>query len=65
MQTDETTRKLYTILIQLAKGQDELAATEAAATRYWAPCPRPSSDTARRPRCCVPKHRLATASRRS
>ena len=39
MQTDETTRKLYSILIQLAKGQDELAATEAAATRYWAPCP--------------------------
>ena len=29
MQTDETTRKLHTILIQLAKRQDELAATEA------------------------------------
>ena len=39
MQTDETTRKLYSILIQFAKGQDELAANEAAATRYWAPCP--------------------------
>lgn len=39
MQTDETTRKLHTILIQLAKRQDELAATEAAAARYWAPCP--------------------------
>ena len=39
MQTDETTRKLYSILIQLAKGQDELAANEAAATHYWAPCP--------------------------
>jgi len=39
MQTDETTRKLYSILIQLAKGQDELAANEAAATPYWDPCP--------------------------
>jgi hypothetical protein len=29
MQTDETSRKLYSILVQLAKGQDELAATEA------------------------------------
>ena len=39
MQTDETTGKLYSILLQLAKGQDELAATEAAATSYWATCP--------------------------
>jgi hypothetical protein len=38
MQTDETTKKLYSILIQLAEGQDELAADEAAATRSWAPC---------------------------
>ena len=39
MQTDETTGKPHSILIQLAKRQDELAATEAAATRYWAPAP--------------------------
>ena len=39
MQTDETTTKLYSILIQLAKRQDELAATEAAATPYWATSP--------------------------
>jgi hypothetical protein len=39
MQTDEMTRKLYSILLQLAKGQDKLAATEAAATPYWATCP--------------------------
>ena len=38
MQTDETTRRLDSILIQLAKRQDELAAPEAAATRYWPPC---------------------------
>jgi len=41
MQTDETTRKLYWLLLALAKGQDELAAIEAAATPYWAPCPPP------------------------
>ena len=39
MQTDETTGKLYSILIQLDKRQDELAATEAAVTRYSAPAP--------------------------
>ena len=39
MQTDETTRKLYSLLLKLAKSQDELAATEAAATPYWAPWP--------------------------
>ena len=38
MQTDESTRKLYSILLQLAEGQDEFAATEAAATLYWAIC---------------------------
>ena len=39
MQTDETIRKLSSSLIQLARGLDELAANEAAATRSWAPCP--------------------------
>ena len=39
MQTEQTTRKLYSILIRLAKGQDDGAADEAAATRYLAPCP--------------------------
>jgi hypothetical protein len=39
MQTDEMTRKLYRILLQLSKEQDEFAATQAAATPYWAPCP--------------------------
>jgi len=39
VQTDDTTKQLYSILLQLAKGQDELAATEAAATPYWASCP--------------------------
>jgi len=43
MQTDEmTTRELYSILLQLARGHDELAATEAAATPYWATCPLPT-----------------------
>jgi hypothetical protein len=36
---DESTNKLHSILLQLAKGQDELAAAEAAATPYWATCP--------------------------
>jgi hypothetical protein len=66
MQTDETTRRLYSILIQLAKRQDELAATEAAATRYWAPCPpdRPRTPHGGHAAACRSR-RLATASRRS
>ena len=66
MQTDETTRRLYSILIQLAKRQDELAATEAAATRYRAPCPptvlghRTAATLLR-----AEADRLATTSRRS
>jgi hypothetical protein len=38
MHTDETTGKRYSVLIQPAKRQDELAATEAAATPYWTTC---------------------------
>lgn len=66
MQTDETIRKPYSILIQLAKRQDELAATETAATRYWAPCP-PTVLGHRTAATLLPAEadRLATASRRS
>lgn len=32
-------QQLRSILLQLAKGQDDMAAREAAATPYWATCP--------------------------
>ncbi|GCD88157.1 hypothetical protein [Nocardioides sp. LS1] len=31
--------KLRSILLELARHQDDLAATEAAVTPYWSPCP--------------------------
>ena len=33
------TNKLRSVLLELAQRQDDLAAHEAAATPYWAPCP--------------------------
>jgi len=32
-------RRLRSILLQLARQQENLAATEAAGTPYWSPCP--------------------------
>jgi len=38
--TDSTiTSELRSVLLKLARRQDDLAADEAAATPYWAPCP--------------------------
>ena len=38
--TDTTVAaKLRSILLDLARSQDDLAAVEAASTPYWAPCP--------------------------
>jgi hypothetical protein len=31
--------ELRSVLLELARHQDDLAANEAAATPYWAPCP--------------------------
>jgi hypothetical protein len=33
------TSELRSVLLRLARRQDDLAADEAAATPYWAPCP--------------------------
>ena len=33
------TSELRSVLLKLARRQDDLAADEAAATPYWAPCP--------------------------
>ena len=33
------TSELRSVLLKLARRQDDLAAHEAAATPYWAPCP--------------------------
>ena len=33
------TSELRSVLLELARRQDDLAAHEAAATPYWAPCP--------------------------
>lgn len=33
------TSELRSVLLELARRQDDLAADEAAATPYWAPCP--------------------------
>jgi hypothetical protein len=33
------TRELRSVLLELARRQDDLAAHEAATTPYWAPCP--------------------------
>jgi hypothetical protein len=33
------TSELRSVLLALARRQDDLAADEAAATPYWAPCP--------------------------
>ncbi len=38
--TDTTVAaRLRSILLDLARSQDNLAAVEAASTPYWAPCP--------------------------
>ena len=38
--TDEpTASKLRSILLNLARHQDNMAADQAASTPYWAPCP--------------------------
>jgi hypothetical protein len=37
--TVNTETSLRTLLLELARREDELADTEAAATPYWAPCP--------------------------
>jgi hypothetical protein len=34
-----TVGRLRSLLFELARHQDELAADEAAATPYWTPCP--------------------------
>ncbi len=66
MQTDETTRKLYSILIQLAKGQDELAGHRGCRNPLLGPLPptvlghRTAATLLR-----AEADRLATASRRS
>ena len=41
MHTTESTMtsELRSVLLDLARRQDDLAAHEAAATPYWAPCP--------------------------
>jgi hypothetical protein len=33
------TSELRSVLLELARRQDDLAANEAAATPYWTPCP--------------------------
>jgi len=37
--TVNTETRLRTLLLGLARREDQLADTEAAATPYWAPCP--------------------------
>jgi hypothetical protein len=37
--TEHTETRLRSLLLKLARTEDELAAREAAATPYWAPCP--------------------------
>jgi hypothetical protein len=37
--TGTMTSRLRRVLLELARRQDDLAADEAAATPYWAPCP--------------------------
>jgi hypothetical protein len=34
-----TTSRLRSLLLQMARHQDDLAADELAATSYWSPCP--------------------------
>jgi hypothetical protein len=49
------TSELRSVLLELARRQDDLAAHEAAATPYWAPCPHPSTDVARPRQFCAPR----------
>ena len=35
----EVASRLRSILLELARHQDDLAATQAAVTPYWSPCP--------------------------
>lgn len=37
--TDTVATSLRSILLQLARSQDDIACAQAAATPYWAPCP--------------------------
>lgn len=37
--TVDISRRLRTILLSLARREDDLAAEEAAASPYWSPCP--------------------------
>jgi hypothetical protein len=37
--TSTMTSELRSVLLELARRQDHLAANEAAATPYWSPCP--------------------------